>query len=300
MDWKQFPVILHKFELKYFIASVLFCASLYFLSGIEIKYILNKLSKIKISISDVFLLPLTSALFGYLLPVKGGLIFQTFFLKKKYNVTLKTNFSIALISYAFFAIIYGGAGLIYSLLMEKNELVFLIAFLMVAAPFIAFLAYSLLYKKYFSVGVKNKIITNFNEIYIEIKTVIKRSDFLASMFTISLMRIVLRIFWYSIILKGIGFDNVFYISILLSLGCEVAALVNFIPGNIGVNEFFSSVLVTTLGYSAANGLFVELIMRFSALLLIMVGGTIGLMINKNELKFSVSGLIKNFYERKRV
>ena len=99
INFNKLYSLLRNIELKLVFIS-LFCGFiLYFLSGILLKVSIKKLTSKEIRLYDAFFLPMTSSIFGVIIP-KGGLFYQSIILKKKYGVSYSNNISV------FFSVIW--------------------------------------------------------------------------------------------------------------------------------------------------------------------------------------------------
>ena len=83
------------------LATNLLIGIVYFFSfGYLMRVVYSHHYKQSITWTDTFLLPFMMHLWTYILPAKGGLIYQTFFVKAKYQIDMSKGFSVGVLVFA--------------------------------------------------------------------------------------------------------------------------------------------------------------------------------------------------------
>ena len=85
------------------IASVLICIPSFIMSGIELRFLYGRVSKIRLSIYDTLTLPMVINLWGVLIPFQGSFIFTSAYMHSKYKKGVGHSAKVYLLS---FIIIY--------------------------------------------------------------------------------------------------------------------------------------------------------------------------------------------------
>ena len=272
-------------------AISLLCLSV---SGFIVALITSKQYRIKLKLIDIVTLPLMMYFWGIMIPIKGGMLYQVFFLKSKYNLKIVQGVSIAIYRYLIVFIVAGVFGLFYA--VSHNQILSPLTFISL------FLIFSLYILK-----LTNRIFQNFSfrkwTILQKVQRVIQSLtdsvqlhlwDFkmTASVSALSLLQIfcrVLRYYWICHIFK---IDVSFLLLTVLTLFVEITNIFRFVPGNIGVTELVTGGLLNVLGKTTAEGVLIALFVRASVLILVFTFGVGAVLVN---MKYFHLKSIKNLF-----
>jgi len=182
INFSEVYTLLKNIELKVVFISLLFGFILYFLSGLMLKISIKKLASKEIKLYDAIFLPMTSSIFGIIIP-KGGLFYQSIILKKKYSVSYSNNISVFFLYYLLVVFISLLLLLFFILLSDANKsykLMFLL--LIVFVIFLFFLGIKrtkLKKRKYYIINLINSILNQlkymFDDTFFLIKILLFRT-----------------------------------------------------------------------------------------------------------------------------
>ena len=260
------------------------------LSGLKIGYLTQKHFQKRLSISDLITLPLSMNLWGFIIPVRGGLLYSVFFLKTKYKIKMVEGVSLSIYTYLLTVILIGGFGLYYTI---SNYLFFsigtLISILLLLSPFILKILHGVLH--YFPIkkfALLKKIRDIIDSIFINLHLILGNfhSNAIIILITLAhLLFVAISFYWATVV-----FDlNVLFVSVVMAaLIVRLGMILSFTPGNLGVNELLSGGAFSMLGGTVEEGILIALFIRFSSILLTF---TIGILaVSANMKYFNVSSI----------
>lgn len=275
INFSEVYSLLKNIELKVVFISLLFGFILYFLSGLMLKISIKKLASKEIKLYDAIFLPMTSSIFGIIIP-KGGLFYQSIILKKKYSVSYSNNISVFFLYYLLVVFISLLLLLFFILLSDANKsykLMFLL--LIVFVIFLFFLGIKrtkLKKRKYYIINLINSILN-------QLKYMFDDTFFLIKILLFSFARILVRVAWYFFIVSSVNVDSGFLMSIILTIAYELHSAFILIPGNFLVNEFVTSIILNYSGAEMFLGFFIESILTITGWGIVFSFGIVGLLIN---------------------
>jgi len=275
INFSEVYTLLKNIELKVVFISLLFGFILYFLSGLMLKISIKKLASKEIKLYDAIFLPMTSSIFGIIIP-KGGLFYQSIILKKKYSVSYSNNISVFFLYYLLVVFISLLLLLFFILLSDANKsykLMFLL--LIVFVIFLFFLGIKrtkLKKRKYYIINLINSILN-------QLKYMFDDTFFLIKILLFSFARILVRVAWYFFIVSSVNVDSGFLMSIILTIAYELHSAFILIPGNFLVNEFVTSIILNYSGAEMFLGFFIESILTITGWGIVFSFGIVGLLIN---------------------
>lgn len=237
--------------------------------GLMLGYLTKKSFGTKISIFDMVSLPVAMNFWSLIIPIKGGMLYQVFFLKMKYKITAAKGMSIAIYTYLLTLMITGVLGLYFC--VEANKALSvgtLVSLILILSPLNLAVMYRIL--KFFkfekSVFLRNikelvdSTILNSNALFADIKTTL-----IIVLFTLG--TIILRMLQYYWAAQAFNLEASVTAIILLSLIVTLGRVFTFTPNNIGVNELFSGGVFAVLGGAASHGIMIGLIVQVACLIL---------------------------------
>lgn len=230
---------------------------------------------------DGFLLPFMMHIFSYVMPMQGGMLFQTFFMRMKYKMALTKGLSTGV--YLFLASLFltcvGGLGLsVFAEGFSEIRLTLLVMLL----GLIGMLASAVITR-----GIKIKgdnliyrIIGFLHSIIAQVGELIKQPVMFIWVMVIIGISAVLHAIWFYHTALILEYEVSFMGMMLATLVFRILMLVRLLPGNLGIQEVMTSLVFLGAGLTVEQGLIIAVFNRLAA---VALAGTIG-----------VAGLYHNF------
>jgi glycosyltransferase 2 family protein len=226
---------------KYIFLIGLFYSLIFFLNGVFIKIILGSFSKV-ISLFESLYVSIISSLGNYFLPMRGGAVIRSVYLKKKFNFsyshfvsTLYGYYIIVFLVNSFFALI----ALLFITL--KYGIVSTPLYVFFGGLFLCMLILSLIHfptekVKEGRVGLVNKFLKILKEILNGWNIIVDNKGLLLSLILITLVAFILHIFLFWIEFIALGIETNFINVVLYNCLSGVSLLVSLTPGSLGIRE----------------------------------------------------------------
>ena len=271
--------------------SIMFSISIFAVSGIIIYYILKNNNNTYLKVLDIFTLPIVSNLWSYLIPIKGGMLYTSFFLKKKYGILFARGMSISVYTYLLNIVFIGIIGIIFSLCSKVIFTKWLFLYLILAlSPLFLFLMNFLMQK------LPNPQNNTLKKIIDFIKTIIGNSVSLfkdwrntcwISVLTVVLLILTIVFFYQSS--KAMVLNLSIHSIIILVIILHLSIVMRFAPGNLGINELLSGGAFAIININPNLGILISLYVRLITLLVSLTIGSIFTMINLKYLEINKLG-----------
>lgn len=260
--------------------SIVICLSVFALSGYRIGYLMSRQYHTRLRLIDVVTLPIMMNLWGYVIP-KGGMLYSAFFLKTKYRIKAAEGFSIAVYIFLITMVLTGFIGLYYT--VSKNlffSVGTFISILLVLSPFIIKVLNIILQRFSFEriVLLKNiqsvttSIIDNSNIFLTDVSMTVV-------VFLLTLANIAGRAVWFYWAATVFDMQVSIVAAVMLALVSQLALVIRFVPGNLGVNELMAGGALSILGGTIEEGILFTLFNRFACLLLTITVGLLSIAAN---------------------
>lgn len=247
------------------VISMMITLLIFLFTGLQIAYMTKKQYQTSLKFEDYFVLPIMMHFWSYLVPFRGGLIFSSFYLNKKYKLRLSHGFSIGFYTFIISIILAGFYGLYFSI-VNKSVGVFFVSIALILSPLLIFILKIALNK----VRVRNKFINKFKS-FVEniISNIAKffnqwKTNFI--IIAIILGSITIYILWFYYASCALHLQNTFAQIILVALITRLSVITRIIPGNLGVQELFSGGAMALAGGTLSDGVVISLFIRLSALI----------------------------------
>lgn len=254
----------------------------YFFSfGILMKVVYQHHYQCTLSWTDAFTLPFMMHLWTYILPVKGGLIYQTFFVKAKYELDMSKGFSVGVLVFAASLLItcfLGGAllFLVHDALILQLLLLFMfgtLLFFLIAGRFVGEPDPN-------TSGLINSLVRFVQNVLIQFNEQIKDVTLLFKLIFVTLASTLVHALWFYHCAFVLGYNPEPVGILLATLVLRIVTLVRILPGNLGVQEVMIGSVFMAAGLGLQEGLTTALLVR---LVSVVLAGTLG-----------VAGLYSNF------
>jgi len=266
----------------------------YFLSfGILMKVVYQHHYQRKLSWADTFLLPFMMHLWTYILPMKGGLIYQTLFIKAKYNLDMSKGFSVGVLVFAASLLITCFVGSALSFLLH-DALVLQLLLLFMFGTLIFFLVAG----RFVSqpnpnkLGFVNTIIRFIQNVLIQFNEQVKDVNLLLKLIFVALASTLVHAFWFYHCALILGYNPEPVGILLATLVLRIVTLIRILPGNLGIQEIMIGSVSLAAGLGLQEGLATALLVRLVSVVLAGTLGVAGLYINFRYFETdSLTGLI---------
>ncbi len=247
---------------------------LIFLStGFIMKIIFARHYQVRLSWPDILLLPSMMHLWSYILPVKGGMLFQVVFMRFKYKVGLSKGFSVGVLIFviSLFVTCVLGTGLVLGMEgINPLKLILLIMILVLSGTMLAirFLPpINIDGKSFFG-----RPIIFLAKVVSQLRDQLSDRVLLLRILVVTLATSIIHIWWFysSAILLGYS-PNPIGIA-LATLLLRIILLFRFLPGNLGVQELVTGIVFTAAGIDFQAGLMIAIFMRIVSASIAVVFG----------------------------
>ena len=245
-------VVFH-IPLRYLIVIFLLTSLSFFINGIFIKVTLKSFKKV-ISVLESFYVSVMSSLGNYFLPLHGGTVIRSVYLKKKFNFPY-THFISTL--YGYYIIVF----LVNSFMGLISLLVITLKYGVSSAPlylffgllFISMLVLTFLKiparRKRSRLKVLDKILETIKKVSEGWNMIVENKRLSLSLIGISVVFFITTGFLYYFEFRGLGIDISIMNVILYNCLSGVSLLVSITPGSLGIREGIFSITSDILGIS---------------------------------------------------
>ena len=250
---------------------------------------------LKMRMSEIFFLPLMMHLFTYIMPIKGGMLFQVFYTKQKYKLDISKGFSLGvmifLITVALAAVL--GLALTYLTPVNSPELKSGLLFMGLSVIGLMIVLRLVPESNIQGDGLIAKLRRFLISVRIQLVGQIKNVKLSVGLLITTIISTLMQSlwFWQTGAMLGIAAD--FAPILLIVLVLQVILLFRFIPGNLGLQEIMIAAVFSAAGFEIEEGLMVGLITRLIAVFWSAVIGLPALYYNLRYFESnSISGLLK--------
>lgn len=228
---------------------------IFVISGIRMSFINKVISGKQISWSHQAILPLAMSYAGYAIPIKGGMVYQSFFFKKFYAINHFYGVSTGVISQIIPLQVIGVIGIAMSYFLGSSNLLSLL-FLGITFLSVSFFVWIRLFLIFSTVRESRVGI-----LLKDLDEKLKLRDMLPGIYFISIVKIICEFLWFFLAFNALNFDATVELSIVFVMVRNCLIILKITPGNIGINEFVGGLSSELLFDSADYGLVVMLLIR---------------------------------------
>lgn len=257
-------------------AAVLFVLSLVAYAGNGLEYyLIGSRIGFKMDRRDILLLPMAMNLSGTLLPVQGAMIYQVFFFKKKYGVSLSHGFAVAGFLYLLTMTIGGITGVCVGLFFRNTSWLFLLvsAVFAVSAPLAVWMLMCCR-RIHTGIAIADRICGFVRTVLEGIAEILKDFRLVMLMTGIYLLRLLSMIAIFSLFAGQLGYEVGFLALLLLNLWNLLSLILKITPNNLGVSQLVSGVMFTMIGLPKEQG---EMISLAATLFFILMALSFGVL-----------------------
>lgn len=265
--------------------SIIIALVIYFVSGLQYQLLISSSnSNNKFSISDLLLFPITLNLWSYIIPFQGSMIYSTLFLRERFHIKLTESFTLNIYILLVNIVLTGLIGLIFSIYTNSIlSLLGLIALSLLLSPIFIFVA-NLVLKRIGIVRIKllSKLLSIISQIVDNSSELWSNKNLTLYTFGLNILHLMFSIVWYWWI-AHITNLNVDFISVtLLTLFLRISMIFKITPGNLGIEQIVSGLLMSLIGSNPQFGIIISLYTTITTLLIVF---TIGVYSNFQYMKY---------------
>jgi uncharacterized membrane protein YbhN (UPF0104 family) len=256
------------------------------IAGYQFAFMIKIKNNIKIKMQDIILLPISANLFSYIIPTNGSIIFTSFFLKNKYNLNLSSGFSYGVFMVYVSLILTGLMGLFSQFFLTFNLFVVGVSIMLILFPAFIYLLNIIIQQFSFKENTilyriqmfVNSVIANSNILFIS-----KRIIVFIILSTLLLQLLALGDYYF--IFKTLGVKIGLEPLLLFFMFSRVSSMLKFLPGNLGLDEFYTAGIFKIISKDPAFGVLLSLVNRFAVLVIVIPFGILHSTINLKYLNF---------------
>lgn len=242
------------------ILTIIVTCCFFLANGLQFSYNVLINGELKLPFKEYFNVPVLMNLFSYLLPLNGGMIFASVYLKGKYKMSYAGGLASGGIVLLFSLFITGTSGIFYGLFSHQLPDKMLFLFVLFLLP-VFFWPVFLYIKKRPSGNifwrVLNLIIATAEQLKLSLKA--PRVWFYNIAFT--LLSILMNALWFYTGVLALGFHINIFQTFIFALLLRIAMLMKFIPGNLGFQELILGLIISMTGYTIKDGMLISLYLR---------------------------------------
>ncbi len=250
--------------------------------------------KLQLKNIEILTLPLMMHLFLYLMPVKGGMLFQVFYTKHKYKLDISKGFSLGLMVFlnSIVLTVILGLALSYLIPVESTELRITILAMAVglAGTIATMLVLPSTPKK--GEGILNSLFNFLINVRLQLEDQFKNIRLFFGLLTTTFISVTIQAFWFwqTALILDIQCDSAPVYLVVLVL--RILLLIRLLPGNLGIQEVVIGVVFSAAGFALEEGLLIGVVTR---LISVFWSAAIGLPALYSNLSYfdslSIKGLI---------
>lgn len=230
--------------------------------------------KIDYPVFDLAFLPFQMHLFTYIMPVKGGMLYQTFFMKMKHGMALSKGFSSGIYVFIASLLLTCIAGLALSFQLEDvAELQILLILMTVGLIVLTFGARFIPNRDDDSGGLLTRLLGFIQRIGAGIGELFGDPMMFGKVFLMTAISAGLQSWWFYQTAIVLGYDVSWMGMTLATLVIRILMLIRFVPGNLGFQEIMSGAVFVAAGLTVEDGLLVAMINRLASMALAAILGS---------------------------
>jgi uncharacterized protein (TIRG00374 family) len=261
--------------LTYILPIFLLFSSLVFFDGLFIKIILKSFSK-TLSILESFYISTISYLGNYFLPMRGGAVIRSVYLKKKFDFPYSHFVSTLYGYYIIVFLVNSLVALIALILIQlRFQVISIPLYIFFGGLFLTMLLLSIVKFPVEKIGKsKNKIVRKVVKIVKEIlngwNIIISDSKLFISLLILTLSRFIFSTILFYVQFKALDIDVKFLNVLLYNCLSGVSLLVSLTPGSLGIREGIFVITSDILGITNEQVMQLALLDRVTVVLTLVI------------------------------
>jgi hypothetical protein len=249
---------------------------------------------LKMRFSEIVVLPMMMHLFTYVMPIKGGMLFQVFYSKYKYQLDMSKGVSLGVIVFLITVVLAAvlGLGLVYLLPVNSLELEVGLWLMGLSVVGLIFVLKCIPNGQVNDTGIISRLLGFLLNVRVQLLGQIKNAKLTVGLLVATIISTLVQSFWFWRTGEMLGISSDFSSMLLIVLVLQVILLFRLIPGNLGVQEIMIAAVFSAAGFEIEQGLLVGLVTRLIAIFWSAVIGLPALFYNLKYFESnSISGLL---------
>jgi uncharacterized membrane protein YbhN (UPF0104 family) len=253
--------------------------------GLVLRYVLHKGNGTRISWADTLSLPFAMHLWTFIIPIKGGFMYSSFMVSRKYETPFSNGYSSGLAMFIGSLFVNGLFGLIlYNLTPTQSRIFPLFFGLFLSVPLaVAIVSRMVMDLQYTG---SSQVVSFLLRVASDLAALTRAPKALTVVTVLSTLNMLLHCLWFWAGAKALGIEvsavNIGVVTLVL----RVLFLIRLLPGNLGIQEVLTAGAFAAAGVSWADGMAMALLLRMEAVLLTMAIGIPAMMLNAHHLNVS--------------
>lgn len=253
--------------------------------GLVLRYVLHKGNGTHISWADTLSLPFAMHLWTFIIPIKGGFMYSSFMVSRKYETPFSNGYSSGLAMFIGSLFVNGLFGLILYNLTPTQSRVFPLFFgLFLSVPLsVAIVSRMVVDLQYTG---SSQVVSFLLRVAADLAALTRAPKALTVVTVLSTFNMLLHCLWFWAGAEALGIEvsavNIGVVTLVL----RVLFLIRLLPGNLGIQEVLTAGAFAAAGVSWADGMAMALLLRMEAVLLTMAIGIPAMMLNAHHLNVS--------------
>jgi hypothetical protein len=263
-------------------AEILLAAQLvYVVSGVEFAAIIFFSSRTRLSLIDIFVLPISMNLWSFLIPFQGSLVYSTLILRYKYRTGLSDAVSTTLFAYTIAIVATGMLGLLFVTCLGYWSFGgFFVSLCLMISPFALLLGHRVLAIAP-TTGVKgvDKTLLAVRAMLLKLRDLLLMKRLLAVLALTNIAHIAASFLMNVIAASALNFSIPWHGLLAYTLLIRLSVILKVTPGNIGVQEVLSGGIFSLLSLAPDQGVMLTLLTRVVTIVLMSTVGVVDSIVN---------------------
>ena len=282
--------LISRLSINQIFVLTLICLGIFIVNGSSIYLSVKNQFHIKIDKKDILFLPATMHLWSYIIPIRGGILYFIYALKNKYQLNLTSSISFGIYTILINIFLCGIIGIsLYFATPNPHKILFILSLSIMAIP-ISFFFISPL--KIDRIKFKNSLLNKAINIYTSTASITSNKTIFSIQLASYIAGLLVSISFYYSAALFLNIQTTMLQIILISLSQRVSIIFKFTPGNMGVEEWFTSTAYTLSGGNFTDGLLLSMTLRCFGMIIAFTIGTASHILNHTggKLKKSIKTL----------
>lgn len=277
-DWSA----LRNISLFHIVLCGLLILTGYAFSGIQYYISLREMG-CPFRVADIFLFPFMQSFWGIIIPFQGTSLFAMFYLKSKYSFKISQSMAMIIFLYLFNVLFGSLAGVAFCIYQgQYRSLLFLFSVLAFFSPFVLWLFNIYLRSAGRKLPVPAKIKDTIISFFDSLGVLFSNWKKILLLLLFQVLRQICYCGIFVMIARALGNHVHVLWGYLVAVSQEISIIFKFTPGNLGTAEMVSGFISHLTNVPVAVGVGVSLFCSLLQLLLIILIGGAGSLLNMNN------------------
>lgn len=251
--------------------------------GMVLRNALRNTTGTLLSWTDALLLPFAMHLWTFIIPIKGGFLYSSLFVSRKYGTTFSEGYSSGLAMLLGSLFVNGLFGFLIFVFSPSPPSLFGLSFgLFLAIPLGGLGLASLIARIEYHGN--SDVVRFLLRISADIAALASNLKALGSISMLSTVNMAIHCLWFALGAKALGISVDLATVVMITLVLRVLFLVRVLPGNLGIQEVLTAAAFAAGGVGMAQGMAIALLMRIEAVALTLAIGVPVMSANAHHMR----------------